>query len=272
MRNQELLDNFKDYEKDVKARHSYGPKGHRGMSVLIFESSVVGYMEAERLNKHFENEGTDRDAWDQSHRRILFYPGGQRQLYGYMATKRDLDFFNQHCQGKSKLKFELVSYHERVVNELKQMNENNQQLIWYKNRIAKEQMHSKALEESFTLMDSQEQFFKNQVKIIEDARNEKEGNFDKLQREERMRVEQSYSVADPQKRDEKLEEMKKLEEEREKLMRRLEENRTEMKRRYWKEEIELEEGFNAELTRLMEKYIPKDKMEGPKGKRLRLLQ
>ena len=99
MGNQELLDNFKDYEKDVKARHSYGPKGHRGMSVLIFESSVVGYMEAERLNKHFENEGTDRDAWDQSLRRILYYPGGQRQLYGYMATKRDLDFFNQHCQG-----------------------------------------------------------------------------------------------------------------------------------------------------------------------------
>ncbi|CAI9285406.1 unnamed protein product [Lactuca saligna] len=291
MGNQELLDYFKDYEKAVKARHSYGPKGHRGMSVLIFESSAVGYTEAERLSKHFENEGTDRDAWDQSHRRILFYPGGQRQLYGYMATKRDLDFFNQHCQGKSKLKFELVSYQERVVNELKQMSEDNQQLIWYKNRIAKEQMHSKALEESFTLvsqrlrkteeenrivrertqryheenkeaMDSQEQFFKDQLKIIQDARNAKEGNFDKLQREERIRVEQSYSVVDPQKRDEKLEAMKEFEEEREKLMKRLEEKRTEMKRRHWKEEIDLEEGFNAELTRLMEKYTPKDKMEG----------
>ena len=56
------------------------------------------------------------------------------------------------CLGKSKLKFELVSYQERVVNQLKQMNEDNQQLNYYKNKIAKEQKHSKALEESFTLV------------------------------------------------------------------------------------------------------------------------
>ncbi|KAL8235173.1 hypothetical protein R6Q59_021273 [Mikania micrantha] len=38
MGNPELLDYFSSYEA-VKARHSYGPKGHMGMSVLIFESS-----------------------------------------------------------------------------------------------------------------------------------------------------------------------------------------------------------------------------------------
>lgn len=288
MGNQELLDYFGSYEA-VRARHSYGPKGHRGMSVLIFESSAVGYTEAERLSKHFEHQGTDRDAWN--HRPILFYPGGKRQLYGYLATKQDLDLFNQHCQGKSKLKFEMVSYQEKVMNQLKQMNEDNQQLNWYKNKIVKEQKHSKALEESYDVisqrlrkteeenkivrertqryheqnkeeMDYQEQFFKDQLKVIQDARNAKEGHFDKLQKEERMRVEQSYSVVDPEKRDEKLEEMKEFEEEREKLMKLHEKKKADMKSRHWKEEIELEEGFNTELTQLMDKYTPKDKVQG----------
>ena len=44
MGNQELLDYFGEYAA-TKARHSYGPAGHRGISVLIFESSAVGYME-----------------------------------------------------------------------------------------------------------------------------------------------------------------------------------------------------------------------------------
>ncbi|KAI3715325.1 hypothetical protein L6452_22304 [Arctium lappa] len=288
MGNQELLEYFGSYEA-VRARHSYGPKGHRGMSLLIFESSAVGYTEAERLSKHFEHQGTDRDAWD--HRRNLFYPGGKRQLYGYMATKRDLDVFNQHSPGKSKLKFELVSYQEKVVNQLKQMNEDNQQLHWYKTRIAKEQKHSKALEESFGLvsqklrkteeenrivrdrtqryheqnkeeMDYQEQFFKDQLKVIQEARNAKEGRFDKLQQEECRRVDQSYSAVDPQKREEKLEEMKEFEEEREKLMKLHEEKMAEMKSRHWREEIELEEGFNAELSRLMDKYTPKHEVQG----------
>ncbi|KVH93617.1 protein SUPPRESSOR OF GENE SILENCING 3 [Cynara cardunculus var. scolymus] len=288
MGNQELLDYFGSYAA-VKARHSYGPKGHRGMSLLIFESTAVGYTEAERLSKHFEHQGTDRDAWD--HRRNLFYPGGKRQLYGYMATKRDLDVFNQHSPGKSKLKFELVSYEEKVVNQLKQMNEDNQQLHYYKTRVAKEQKHSKALEESFGLvsqklrktevenriirdrtqqyhkenkeeMDYQEQFFKDQLKVIQEARDAKEGHFDKLQQEECRRVDQSYSVVDPQKREEKLEEMKEFEEEREKLMKLHEEKTAEMKGRHWREEIELEEGLNAELSRLMDKYTSKHEVQG----------
>lgn len=95
MGNPELLDYFRSYEA-VKARHSYGPKGHRGMSVLIFESSAVGYTEAERLSKHFEQEGKGRYAWD--NHPPLFHRGG-KILYGYMATKSDMDVFNQHSHG-----------------------------------------------------------------------------------------------------------------------------------------------------------------------------
>lgn len=96
MGNQELLDYFSAYAA-VRARHSYGPQGHRGVSVLIFEASATGYLEAERLHKHFTDQGTDKDAW--CNRRVLYLPGGNRQLYGYMATKEDLEFFNKHCQG-----------------------------------------------------------------------------------------------------------------------------------------------------------------------------
>lgn len=96
MGNQELLDYFSDYSA-VKARHSYGPHGHRGISILIFEASAVGYAEAERLSKHFEANSRDRNAWHRN--KVPFYPGGQRQLYGYMAEKPDMESFNQHSQG-----------------------------------------------------------------------------------------------------------------------------------------------------------------------------
>ena len=96
MGNQELLDYFSLYNP-VRAQHSYGPQGHRGMSILIFENSAMGYVVAKYLHNHFREQGTDRDAWDQC--RVLFCPGGIRQLYGYMAEKRDLDIFNQHCHG-----------------------------------------------------------------------------------------------------------------------------------------------------------------------------
>ena len=99
MGNQELLDYFREYAA-VKSRHSYGPKGHRGISILIFESSAMGYVEAERLHKHFLVQGTGRSAWE-SNRRALFYPGGKRQLYGFLARKEDLEEFNRHCQGNS---------------------------------------------------------------------------------------------------------------------------------------------------------------------------
>ena len=96
MGNQELLDYFGEYAA-TKARHAYGPAGHRGMSVLIFESSAVGYMEAEGLHRHFIAQGTDRNTWQL--RRVPFVPGGKRQLYGFLANREDMETFNKHCQG-----------------------------------------------------------------------------------------------------------------------------------------------------------------------------
>ncbi|KAI3751865.1 hypothetical protein L2E82_22956 [Cichorium intybus] len=59
--------------------------------------------------------------------------------------------------------------------------------------------------------------------------------------------------------DEKLQEMKEFEEEGEKLMKLHEEKKAEMKSSHWKEEIDLEEGCNTDL---MDKYTPKDKVQG----------
>ena len=72
------------------------------------------------------------------------------------------------CLGKSKLKFELVSYQEKVVNQLKQMHEDNQQLNWYKNKIVKEQKHSKALEESFGLVSQKLRKTEEENRIVRD--------------------------------------------------------------------------------------------------------
>ncbi|KAL3614677.1 Protein SUPPRESSOR OF GENE SILENCING [Castilleja foliolosa] len=142
-RRTELLEYFSAFAV-VRSRHSYGPNGHRGMIVLIFDALAVGYVEAERLNKHFENSGRDRLAWERNNR-VLFYAGGKRQLYGYMAEKHDMDSFNYHSQGKSKLKYEMRSYQEMVVDQMKQMSEDNQQLTWLKHKIAKEQKNKRAL-------------------------------------------------------------------------------------------------------------------------------
>ncbi|KAK1588075.1 hypothetical protein Q3G72_019608 [Acer saccharum] len=87
MGSQELLDYFDSYHA-VKARRSFGPHGHCGMSLLIFESSARGYLEDGRLHKHFAKQGLDRNTWDR-HRKVLFHSGRKRQLYGYMAIKED---------------------------------------------------------------------------------------------------------------------------------------------------------------------------------------
>ncbi|KAL7591848.1 protein SUPPRESSOR OF GENE SILENCING 3 [Lactuca sativa] len=208
---QELLSYFDSYEA-VRARSSFGPEGHRGMSVLIFDTSAVGYLEAERLSKEFEHEGLGRDAWDH-YPNVFHLEGNKRQLYGFMATKEDLEIFNQYSHAKLKMKFELVSYQEKVVKRLKQMNEDSQQLHWYKKKVAKQEISLKALEESFWIvsqklkkleeesrivrertqlyheqnkeeMDFQEKFFKDQLKVIQDARNA-------YKKEESKRIEKS---------------------------------------------------------------------------------
>ncbi|KAJ6744535.1 PROTEIN SUPPRESSOR OF GENE SILENCING 3 [Salix purpurea] len=294
MGNQELLDYFSGYAA-VKSRHSYGPQGHRGMSILIFESSARGYLEAERLHKHFAEQGTDRNAWDR--RRVLFYKGGKRQLYGYMALKEDLDLFNQHSQGKSRLKYELRSYHEMVVNQIRQMAEDNQQLIYLKNKVVKEQRHSKQLEESFGIvseklrktmeenrivrqrtqihheqnkeeLDFQEQFFKEQLQTIREQREAKEEDFEKLQQDKRQQVKElnanPSNTEDYRSRVEKVEDFielqdKEMEEyvaERDSLIEEHGEKMTTMKRRHLEEELEMEKEFDARLAGLMKKYTP----------------
>ncbi|XP_022749225.1 protein SUPPRESSOR OF GENE SILENCING 3-like [Durio zibethinus] len=217
MGNQELLNYFSSYAA-VKARHSYGPQGHRGMSVLIFESSAAGYLEAARLHKHFKEQGRDRDAWDCS--RVPFCPGGKRQLYGYIAMKGDLDIFNQHSQGKSKLKFETRSYQEMVESQIKKINDDSQQLTRLKKKVAQEQQNSQVLVESLGRLSeklrqateensivrpqtrlqheqnkkelgAKEQHFKEKINIIYQAIDSKEDNFEKQQRAARERMKQS---------------------------------------------------------------------------------
>ncbi|XP_042038752.1 protein SUPPRESSOR OF GENE SILENCING 3-like [Salvia splendens] len=294
MGNQELLDYFSDYYA-VKARHSYGPHGHRGISILIFEASAVGYAEAERLSKHFEANSQDRNAWHRN--KVLFYPGGQRQLYGYMAEKPDMESFNQHSQGKSKLKYELQSYQEMVVKQMKQMSDDNQQLMRFKNKVVNEQRSKKALEESFGVlseklrktivenqvvklrtqkhheqnreeMDSQEQFYKEQIQQLYDARNEKEENFEKIQQHEREKVTQSEAdVASAEERARRLEENSRLIQlqdkglgeyisKRDKLVKAHEERKLELKRKLWAEEMALEKKFDEEFNKLIAEYSP----------------
>ncbi|XP_062083741.1 protein SUPPRESSOR OF GENE SILENCING 3 [Humulus lupulus] len=298
MGNQELLEYFNSYHP-AKARHAYGPQGHRGMSVLIFESSARGYLEAERLHKHFVGHGSDRDAWNRRNR-TLFLPGGKRRLYGFLAVKEDLDVFNQHSQGKAKLKHEMRSYHETVVTEIRQMSEDNQQLGYYKDKYSREQRHAKALKESFDVVSNklrktiaesrivrhrtkmqqdenkeemilQEEFFKDQLKIIHDSRDVKEENFERLQQEEREKVKVSKSKAKTSNNavetgaeeiskfvELQEKEMEQYVEEREKLEKAHEEKIKEMKKRHWEEEVQLEAELNEKLAHLMEKYSPKE--------------
>ncbi|XWS12247.1 hypothetical protein CRYUN_Cryun37aG0073100 [Craigia yunnanensis] len=193
MGSQELFEHFSSYPA-LKAQHSYGPQGHRGLSVLIFERSAVGYLEAERLHKNFVEQGLDRFAWNSCPDVVL--PGGECQLYGFMAVKEDLDIFNQHCQGKSKIKYELKSHQEFVLNGIKKMSEDSEQLIWLKGRLEEERRRGKTFERSVNNlsrnlqqkikdihifkqrvqllheqneeeMDSQENFYKDQIKILE---------------------------------------------------------------------------------------------------------
>ncbi|GMI91705.1 hypothetical protein HRI_002839800 [Hibiscus trionum] len=193
MGNQELLRHFSSYPA-LKAHHSYGPQGHRGLSILIFEKSAVGYLEAERLHKNFLEQRLGRSAWNSCTNEVL--PSGERQLYGFMAVKEDIDVFNQHCQGKSKIKHQLKSYQEAVLNEIKKMREDSKQIIWFKDRLEEERKQAEAFERSVNNLsrnlqqkmedihvfekrvkslhednkeelEAQESFYKDQIKILE---------------------------------------------------------------------------------------------------------
>lgn len=96
---------FQEYNP-LKARHSYGPQGHRGMSAVIFADSPAGYYSAERLVKNFMDARKGRQHWDQPSKSIL-HPGGDRILYGYMAAAEDSEIFNRHSTGEPHVLLEL---------------------------------------------------------------------------------------------------------------------------------------------------------------------
>ncbi|KAK7328245.1 hypothetical protein VNO77_22348 [Canavalia gladiata] len=289
MGNQELLDCFSDYAA-LKARHSYGPQGHRGMGVLIFEASTAGYLEAVRLHKHFKEQGRDSEAWNRCEN--PFVPGGKRQLYGYLASKEDLDIFNRHSGGKSKLKFEMRSYQEMVESKIKHINNDSQQLDYFKSMIAKEQIKSQvfgdslyAISEKLHLttedncvvrernkelhqqnkeeMDALENFFQDQIQVIQKAIAEKDDPLVKLQQEKLENVKETCGES-LEKEDNKVDnisslspqekEMRQFEAERANVLKIHDEKKLALKKKQWQEQLELEKELENELTQLMDKY------------------
>lgn len=149
MGNEELRDHFKNYQFS-KARHAYGPQGHRGMSILVFPDTPLGYMDAQRLAKHFIDSRRARQNWDRPGK-VLFHPGGMRILYGYMATEEDMNIFNKHT-GKSKLKWNQRRLQEVVVQPMKQMDEDNYQLNQTNQKNERLTEENKILEKTFAAL------------------------------------------------------------------------------------------------------------------------
>lgn len=190
MGNKELLDMFPEYNP-LKARHSYGPLGHRGMSIIIFADSPAGYYSAERLVKNFTDARKGRQHWDQPSKSI-FHPGGDRILYGYMATAEDLDIFNRHSSGKSKLKWDQKKYHEAVAQPMRQMDEDNQQLHYYKNKVQKQKEHSKILEKSMSMFTRKLELREVEISVIrqraKDQHEENQREMDELEKTYKERI------------------------------------------------------------------------------------
>ncbi|KAK4357884.1 hypothetical protein RND71_023494 [Anisodus tanguticus] len=146
----ELRDYFSSY--DVKTvKHS---NGHRGISAMVFEATVMGTWRLCFSVSIFLKKGRDRDAWERNP--VRFNLEGIRKLYGYRAQKRDLDNFNQHSH---------------VRNAAMHMSEDNQQLVWFKNQAAKYQKKTKALEETLSLVNMAFQYFgpgaRNKKRILQ---------------------------------------------------------------------------------------------------------
>ncbi|OMO83719.1 hypothetical protein CCACVL1_11247 [Corchorus capsularis] len=204
--NDQFLDDFRS-DGAIRAWQSYDRRDghHLGMSVLAFNSTGMGYKKAEHLHKRFAEVRRGRKDWELVQGNID--PHVKPRIYGYMAVKEDLDHFNKYSKGEN-LTFEMKSYQNMVVKQIRQMSEN---------KVAKEQRVKHAVEESFGIMsekirkameenrivrqrtlmqhaenkeqmDKLEESFNERIKKIRDARDEKEEKFEKLQQEEREKV------------------------------------------------------------------------------------
>lgn len=128
----------------------------------------------------------------------------------------------------------------------------------------------------------QEEFFKEQIKIIHETRDANDESFEQLQQEERAKVESSgtnarkrytptgslqtrkkwyhlymWVICRSAKIESQNKEMEDYTAQRESLEKEHEEKKKAMKKRHWEEELGLEEELSANLTRLMNKYNPK---------------
>ncbi|XP_020221507.1 protein SUPPRESSOR OF GENE SILENCING 3 [Cajanus cajan] len=285
MGNQELLDCFRSYAA-LKARNSYGPQGHRGMSVLIFDATTAGYLEAVRLHKHFKEQGRDREAWNGC--KNPFLQGGKRQLYGYLASKEDLDIFNRHSGGKPSLKFQMRSYQEMVEGKIKRINEDSRKLDYFKSIIDKEQIKSQLSADSVCKLseklsptnkencvdqqkkemdDGEEKHFQEQIEVIKQDIAAKEEKFVKLHEEMQDKVIE-FACEESSKKEKVVEKISDFFKAQEKVIDQFKVERAEIRRIHFEKQLalkrkqrqqllELEKEMKNELNQLMDKYIPR---------------
>ncbi|CAI5497401.1 unnamed protein product, partial [Closterium sp. Naga37s-1] len=81
--------------------------GHRGVSVLVFEASVDGLLQAEQLCELFQADGRGRQGWIRRTAASLVDKSGKRNLFAYMAQEGDVAEFNRHSKGKTQLRVEV---------------------------------------------------------------------------------------------------------------------------------------------------------------------
>ncbi|KAL3700438.1 hypothetical protein R1sor_018460 [Riccia sorocarpa] len=170
MGNKELLDLFKTHNP-VKARHSYGPQGHRGISILIFSESPTGYYDAQRLDKHFKDVRRGRDNWN-TYGKPVFQPGGDRILYGYIATPDDLEVFNKHSRGKQNLKWEQRSLQEMVLIPMRKMGDENKKVAYLQGQVQREMAHSKTLKKTMSVMMKKLHMREDELRVIRERARE----------------------------------------------------------------------------------------------------
>ena len=72
----------------------------------------------------------------------------------------------KYLAGKARLKYDMKSYHKMVVEPMKQMDEDNQKLTWFKSKVAKQQEHSRTLEETVGIVASKLRMRDAEIKII----------------------------------------------------------------------------------------------------------